>query len=130
MENLVAAIISATVSLLVAIITVYAMRRNEIALQNKRLKEDYYAKLLEGISQSTGSNPPDEYVLQRNKIWVAASENVIRALLAYEDVTYPGANPETFHEYYSKLVAAMRKDLGIKDKNLPQLHLRSTHKEN
>jgi hypothetical protein len=128
MENLVIAIISAAVSLLVPVITVRAMRRNEIILQNKRLKEDYYAKLLEGISLATDDKPLKEYVLNRNKIWVAASEDVIQALLSYEEIVKPDVDMQVFQEAYSKLVATMRKDLGMKDKKLPLLHLRVANK--
>lgn len=129
MENLTTAIISAMVSLSVAVITAWAMRKNEIALRNKQLKEDYYTKLLEGISKAADNDSAEDYVFYRNRIWIAASEDVVHALLKYESIAVPGSDDVVFQEAYSNLIAAMRKDLGIRDKNLPKLHLRSARKK-
>ncbi len=128
MDSLMIAIISACVSLAVALLTAWTMRKNEIALRNRQLKEEHYTKLLAGISNAVDDTSAHDYVVARNRIWVAADENVVRALLEYEKVAKPGVDHADFEKAYTKLVQEMRKDLGIRDKNLPQLHLRSTHK--
>lgn len=67
------------------------------------------------------------YALHRDKMFIVASEEVVKALLLYEEAAV--GKPSTDHdEYLTLLVIAIRKDLKIRDKSFPQIYLKASKK--
>ena len=67
------------------------------------------------------------YTLHRDKMFIVASEDVVKAMLRYEDAAV--GKPSVDHDkYLTLLVIAIRKDLKIRDKSFPQIYLKASKK--
>ena len=125
--TLLISILGALSAIAVSLIGALLTNRNSIILQTRKLKEDHYVAYLEALhhlaAQNSNRDATDKYVLARDKLFLIASENVIRKMLDYENEGV--GKPSDKHDLFlTELIKAIRIDLKINDKNLPQLNLK------
>lgn len=113
----------------VSIIGAFLANRNSVILQIRKLKEEHYVAYIEALHCLVGDNKSplflEKYVLARNKLFLIASENVIKKLLEYEEEAV-GKETSLHDVYLTKLVSEIRKDLRIKDKSFPDIYLKKS----
>lgn len=117
-------IIGALTAIVVSIIGAVLANRNSIVLQGRKLKEDHYIAYIEALHNLASENKSldftKKYTFARDKMFIIADEKVIVSMIEYEK--HVGTEQ---HDYYlTQLIKAIRKDLKIKDRNLPLLQLR------
>lgn len=116
------AISGAVISIIIAVISAILSRHNDIALQTRKLKEEHYINFIESLhslmSLNNNSKNIEEYTKYRDKLFIVASEEVVSAILDYENIAV-GKTNELHDEYLTKVVKAIRKDLRIRDRRFP-----------
>lgn len=120
-------ILGAITAIIVSIVGALLANRNSIILQTRKLKEEHYVSYLEALHYLAGNNKSNDalnkYVLARDKLFLIASEDVVRKMILYEEKGIGVEN--TLHdEYLTELIKAIRVDLKIKDKSFPKVHLK------
>lgn len=124
--ELVIAIIGAIISIAVAILGAILSLRSNIVLKNRTLKESYYTRYIDALhdlaSKNTSTKMLTDYVKARDELLIIANEQVITALLLYEEKAV-GKQCDRHDEYLTSLITAIRKDLKLKDKNFPMIRL-------
>ena len=124
--ELVIAIIGAVISISVAILGAVLSLRSSIALKNRTLKEDHYTQYIAAVHHLASSNKSStalsNYAKARNKLLIIANEQVVNALLVYEEKAV-GKPCDRHDEYLTILIKAIRRDLRLKDKNFPTIRL-------
>ncbi len=130
--EIVVAIIAGLFSICVAIFGSVFINISNTKLQTRKLKEEHYVRYLEAVhnlaEDNSSVNALKEYTLHRDKMFIVANENVIKAMLAYENKAV-GISNKLHDEYLTLLVIEIRKDLKIKDKNFPTIYLKKSKKE-
>lgn len=120
-------IIGATTAVTVSMVGAWLANRNSIVLQTRKLKEVHYVAYIEALHNlATEVNNKEftrSYVFARDKLFLIASEDVIRKILLYEEEAVGKAN-ELHDKYLTELIKAIRKDLKIVDKNFPLVYLK------
>src|SRR5580698_9100639 len=117
-------IIGATAAITVSVIGAFLANRNSIVLQTRKLKEEHYVAYIEalhnlGVDKDTKHN----YVFARDKLFIVASEDVIKKMLQLEKETFEKPN-ELQDLYLTELIKSIRTDLKLKDKKFPQVGLK------
>ena len=124
--ELVIAIIGALISVSVAVLGAILSLRSNIVLKNRALKESYYIRYMGVLhdlaSKNTSSQRLTNYTKARDELLIIASEQVITALLLYEEKAF-GKSCDRHDEYLTTLIKAIRKDLNLKDKNFPTIRV-------
>lgn len=124
--ELVIAIIGAIISISVAVLGATLSLRSNIVLKNRTLKESYYTRYIDALhnlaSKNTSSKMLTDYAKARDELLIIANEQVITALLLYEENAV-GKPCDRHDEYLTTLITAIRKDLKLKDKNFPIIRL-------
>lgn len=130
--EIVVAIIAGLFSISVAIFGAAFINVNNIKLQTRKLKEEHYVRYIESVHNlaeyNSSTKALKEYTLHRDKMFIVASEKVVKAMLAYEEKAV-GKQRGEHDKYLTKLVAEIRKDLNIKDKSFPQIYLKASKKQ-
>ena len=130
--EIVVAIIAGLFSICVAIFGAVFVNLNNVKLQTRRLKEDHYVRYIEAVHNLAEDNKSAQalkaYTLHRDKMFIVASEGVVRAMLEYE-ATAVGKNSSEHDKYLTRLVVEIRKDLSIRDKSYPQIYLKASKKQ-
>ena len=120
--------IGAFAAILVAITGAFLTYRNNMALRKKALKEDHYIEYIKSVHNHAAINTQNslqQYVLSRDKLFIIASEQVIKNILLYEAAIDTKNNKE--HDYYlTELIKSIRKDLSLGNKNLPLLSFKKS----
>lgn len=116
-------LIGATVAIIVSIIGAILANKNNITLQTRKLKEEHYIAYIEALHNLASNNDEStvkKYVFQRDKLFLIASEDVIRKMIIYEN---EGVNKtsEIHDKYLTELLKAIRADLKLKNNNLPTI---------
>lgn len=116
-------LIGATVAIIVSIIGAILANKNNITLQTRKLKEEHYIAYIESLHNLASNNDEStvkKYVFQRDKLFLIASEDVIRKMIIYEN---EGVNKtsEIHDKYLTELLKAIRADLKLKNNNLPTI---------
>ena len=124
---LVISILGAVSAIIVSIIGAWLANRNSIVLQTRKLKEEHYVAYMEALHNLSSENSNKEYtknyVFARDKLFLIASEDVIRKMLSYEE-NGVGKESKLYNEYLTELIKSIRKDLRISDKDFPQVYLK------
>ena len=115
------AVITATGSILVASITFYLTKRNQLEMDRQQNKLNHYKVLLSSLSDlATDGTDKDEanrkFALASNTIALAAPQNVITALMKFHDevkFSNPNKSANKHDELLVKLLLEIRKDIGI-----------------
>jgi|SRR5690606_20788585 len=124
-------ITGAASAITLSIIGAYLANRNSIILQTRKLKEEHYVSYIEALHNLASDNKDAEkiksYVFSRDKLFLIASENVIKKMINYEEEAV-GKNSDLHDFYLTELIKSIRKDLKIKDKDFPQIYLKKATK--
>ena len=130
--EIVVAIIAGLFSICVAIFGSVFINLNNVKLQTRKLKEDHYVRYIESVHNLAEDNKNvqalKEYTLHRDKMFIVASEKVVKAMLEYENVAV-GKNSSEHDKYLTNLVIEIRKDLSIQDRSYPLIHLKASKKQ-
>ena len=81
-------LIGATVAIIVSVIGAILANKNNITLQTRKLKEEHYIAYIEALHNLASNNDEltvKEYTFQRDKLFLIASEDVIRKMIIYEN---------------------------------------------
>ena len=119
-------IIGAISAIIISFIGAWLANKNSIILESRKLKELHYVGFIEALhnlaTNDTNKEFIQRYTFARDKMFIIASENVITRLLAFEKNLITDKNK---HDYYlTELIKEIRRDLKLKDKNFPQIHLK------
>jgi hypothetical protein len=120
-------IIGATTAVTVSVVGAWLANRNSIVLQTRKLKEVHYVAYIEALHNLATEDKNKEltkgYVFARDKLFLIASEDVIKKLLLFEEKGV-GKATDLHDKYLTDLVKEIRKDLKIKDKDFPMIYLK------
>jgi hypothetical protein len=119
-------IFGAITAILVSVIGAYLANKNSIVLQTRKLKEEHYVKYIEAIHNLAAENSKvatKNYVLARDKLFLIASEEIIRKMIEFEENTV-GKQSNLFDEYLTELIKAIRIYLKLKNKNFLKIYLK------
>lgn len=119
-------LIGAIVAILVAIIGAVFANRNMLILQTRKLKEEQYIAYIEALHNLISNNNDEaikQYVFMRDKLFLMASEKVIKELLQFEH-NGVGKSQDIHDKYLTNLIKAIRADLKLKNRQLPLLYFK------
>lgn len=120
-------IFGAFTAIIVSIIGARLANRNSVILQTKKLKEEHYVAYIEALHYLAGDNTNREtiknYVFARDKLFLIASEDVVKKMLKYEEEAV-GKENELHDKFLTELIKEIRKDLKIVDKDFPRIYLK------
>lgn len=124
--ELIIPLIGAIVAIIVSIIGAYLANRNSIVLQTRKLKESHYINYITALHYYTASNGTDKvaaakYTETRNVIFAIASTEVSVNIIEFEKHSFGSSDPEKFNSYLTELIKSIRKDLKLKNKNMPTI---------
>ena len=119
------AVITATGSILVASVTFYLTKRNQLEMDRQQNKLNHYKVLLSSLSDlATDGTDKDEanrkFALASNTIALAAPQNVIMVFMEFHDevkFSNPNKSVNKHDELLVKLLLEIRKDIGISGKD-------------
>ncbi len=121
-------ILGAFSAIFVSVIGAWLANRNSMILQTRKLKENHYVAYIEALHNLAAENSKKattNYVFARDKLFLIASENVIRKMLKYEEEAV--GKPNNLHDkYLTELIKSIRSDLKLKDKNFPGIYLKKS----
>ncbi len=103
---------------------------NSVILQIRKLKEEHYTSFIESLHNNAAENSKKtltDLTLNRDKMLLIASENVIKRLLDYKKKGI-GHSQEIHDKYLTKLIKVIRKYLKIRDKNFPEISFKKAFK--
>ncbi|PXY00726.1 hypothetical protein DF185_12515 [Marinifilum breve] len=121
-------ILGALSAITVSIIGAWLANKNSIILQTRKLKEEHYVAYIEALHNLAGENNKEstrKYVFARDKLLLIASENVIKAMLEFEEEAV-GKQNDKHDDYLTELIKTIRKDLKLKDKHFPKIYLKKS----
>ena len=120
--SLLGAVVAISVAILGAILT----NRNNIRLQKSKLKEEHYIAYISALhcvaTDAQNEDFKNEFTRSRDELMLIANVDVINKLLEYER-TLQNEGPGPQSEAYTNLIKAFRKDLKLKNNDLPLLSL-------
>lgn len=129
--EIVISVIGALSAIVVATVGAFMANKNSNVLQIRKLKQEHYILFFEALHNNAAYNGEhntlEKYTFYRDKLFVVGSEQVIKALVKYEDSGMGLNNPE-HDELLTALIKAIRKDLKIKDKDFPSVYLKKANK--
>ncbi|MEI8202965.1 MAG: hypothetical protein WCH34_08135 [Bacteroidota bacterium] len=129
--TLLISIIGALTAVIVSLIGASLANRNSIVLQTRKLKEEHYISFIEAIHNLASDNNKPEYLIKytfaRDKLFLIASEEVIKQMLFYENEGV-GKPCDLHDKYLTDLIKSIRKDLKLNDKNFPMIYLKKGKK--
>lgn len=121
--ELIISIIGAVVAILLSILGSYYSIKNNIKLQKRKLKEDYYTSYIKALHNWASDNNSvkfkTEYTFYRDSLLIIADQDVINAILVYEEKR---ASKDT-NEYFKILIKAMRSDLKLPSEKIKDISL-------
>ena len=125
--ELIIAVIGAASSIAIAVFSSIYININNIRVQNRKLKETHYMNYIQALHMLAADNKDKEalenYTLHRDKIFIVASENVVRAILKYEEGAVGRVNSQR-DKLLTQIFIEIRSDLKVKDKNFPMVGLK------
>jgi len=115
------AVITAAGSILVASLTFYLTKRNQLEVDRQQNKVNHYKVLLSSLSDlATDGTDKDEanrkFALASNTIALVAPQSVITALMKFHDeikFSNPNKSDNKHDELLVKLLLEIRKDIGV-----------------
>ncbi|MCI8411207.1 MAG: hypothetical protein HFJ40_01920 [Clostridia bacterium] len=116
--ELIIAIIGTISTILAIIFTNFFNRRNELIFKERKLKEDYYIKYIEAVSELAIKNSSEDaqYIFAdaQNQLLLVASPNVVSKLMLLDNYIKPSNDNFTYEGQniiLTELIKAMRYDL-------------------
>lgn len=125
--EIIISVIGAISAVIVAVIGAFITYQHNNDVQIYKLKEEHYILYMEALHNLATNNENEEYIKKytyyRNKLLIVGSESVIKAILKFEKEAV-GKKSNLHDEYLTTLLKEIRKDLKIKDKEYPNIHLK------
>lgn len=125
--ELIISIFGSFTAIMVAVSAAFLANKNSANLQIRTLKEQHYISYIESLHNlAANSDLPqnmDKYTYFRDKLFVVASEEVVRRILEFE-IKGAGKPSEIHDKYLTDIIKAIRKDLKIRDKDFPSIHFK------
>jgi len=126
--TIIATLITVFGSIMVAALTFYFTKKHEIKVEWQKQKLNHYKVLISSLSDLAVDGTDKEkanmnFSLAANTIALAAPQYVISALMAFHDhvkFTNPNPSPEEHDKLLIKLLLAIRKDIGLAEKDNPR----------
>ena len=118
--QLTVAIIGGLVAITAAILGYWFTKSNNATLQIRKLKEEHYIAYIDAIHENIENSSLAKYVKARNKVFLIASEEVIKKMLLFEKGIDERDN-DIHDDNLTALIKAIRIDLKIKDENFPKI---------
>ena len=124
-EPILTGIISASVAIIIASLTVFANYRIQAASLWRDQKLSYYRGMIEGFASTVLGDATDEEYIQSakasNKVLLVGSKEVIAALHAYRShlgtANYHTRDTSKDQQLFADLIRAIRQDLKMPGKN-------------
>jgi hypothetical protein len=125
--TLLISIIGALTAVVVSLIGAKLANRNSVILQIRKLKEEHYISYIEALHDLAAENENQEcmknYVFARDKLFIIASEDIIKKMIEYE--TNGVGKPNDLHDkYLTNLIISIRKDLKLRSNDFPQVYFK------
>ncbi|MHA7059406.1 hypothetical protein ACWGOQ_0019420 [Aquimarina sp. M1] len=112
-------IVGALSAVIVSLIGAWRANKNSILLQTRRLKEEHYIKYIEALPNNIEHNNEKslaDYVFTRDKLFIIASEDILKNLIKYED---EGIDKNLDHDIHlTELIKSIREDLDLTNKKI------------
>lgn len=125
--EIIISVLGAISAVIVAVIGAVLSNRNSNMLQLRKLKEEHYISYIESLHNLAANNNSrdaiSKYTYHRDKLLIVGSEEVVKCILKYENEAV-GKEPNLHDEFLTDIVKAIRRDLKIKDKSYPKIHLK------
>lgn len=126
-SSILVAVITASGSVLLAALTFYLTKKHQLKVEWQKEKLNHYKVMLSSLSDLAvdGTDKKDanmRFSLAVNTIALVAPQYVIAALMAFHDevkFTNPNKSPEKHDELLNLLLLAIRKDIGLSEKDDP-----------
>lgn len=123
MDIYLAAGISLVTAFITSIITSWISHRYHIKKQNRGLRESHYIDFLHGLNVLVNTGDSSLYSVNRNKLLIIASPEVVKSILELEKYIIKCSHDEYTIEnqnmYMTKVVKAIREDLKVSVKDFP-----------
>lgn len=123
-SNLLISIISASTAIVVAAITYWSTKHREREAEWRKEKLGHYKEYFAALASNVGSHSTNEsskrYAIAFNTVGLFASQEVIKCLHNYQDLTqFPAGqvSRDKHDKLLTELVLAIRKDLKLKPKD-------------
>lgn len=82
-----------------------------------------YIEAIHNLAAENSRDATKNYVFARDKLFLIASEEVIRKMIEYEEKAV-GKQSSLHDDYLTDLVKAIRVDLKLKNKGFPKIYLK------
>jgi len=130
--TLLISIFGALSAITVSILGAWYANRNNIILQTRKLKEEHYISYIETLhnlnADNDGADVVKNYVFARDKLFIIASEEVVKKILLYEEEAVSGKFNALHDEYLTELIKSIRSDLKLKNKDFPKIYFKTHNK--
>lgn len=131
--EIIISIIGTITTIITIILTNYLSKRNELKFAERKLKENYYLKYINTISNNANYNDTKS-VLEENKAFndliLISSENVLKKLYAFQTLRIEHLKNNSIENYqeeydrlFTELIKAIRYDLYNKKESLPNIYI-------
>ncbi len=131
--QIIISILGTITTIITIILTNYLSRKNELKFSEKRLKEQYYLKYINSISNNVNYNDTKS-VLEENKAFnnliLISSKNVLEKLYDFQSLRIEHLKNhsvlnynEKYDKLFTELIKAIRNDLYNKTENIPTIYL-------
>lgn len=125
--DIIISVIGALTAIIVASVGAFLANRNSNLLQLRKLKEQHYIVYFEALHNLAANNKDkktvENYTYYRDKLFIIASEKVVKNILKYEEEAV-GKSNDLHDQHLTEIVKAIRQDLRIKDKCYPTIYLK------
>jgi hypothetical protein len=125
-SNVIIVAISSVTAIVAAALTYYTTKQREREAEWRREKlahyKDYFATLAETIGESVSDEARARYCVAFNTVGLFASQDVIRCLHAYQEITrmpYDEIDTAEHDRRLTDLVLAVRRDLKLRPEDDP-----------
>lgn len=131
--EIIISIIGTITTIITIILTNYLSKKNELKFAERKLKENYYLKYINSISNNANYNDTKS-VLEENKAFndliLISSENVLKKLYAFQTLRIEQLKNNSIENYrneydklFTELIKAIRIDLYNKKEDIPNIYI-------
>jgi hypothetical protein len=133
------AVLGLLASVISASVTYYLTKRQQFALEERRLKEEFYRRFIKALNDATAENPEDDAINALsegfNSLVLVANKKVVKQLMDFHDfvkITNKDVSRGTkewgqnFDKLYTELIRSIRADLFGREEDaatFPPLHM-------
>ncbi len=133
--EIIVSIIGTITTIITIILTNYLSKKNELKFAERKLKEKYYLKYINSISNNANYNNTKS-VLEENKAFndliLISSEDVLKKLYAFQTLRIEQLKNNSIENYcneydklFTELIKSIRIDLYNKKEEIPNIYILS-----